>query len=329
MTTIAAVVPQIQQGSEAVQEAARRLRRGDVVVIPTETVYGLAGSTHDPAALARIFALKGRPADNPLIAHVDGIGSAKSLTSSWPSVADVLAKAFWPGPLTMVLPRNQEVPAFASAGLETIAIRVPHHPVAQAILEAAGGPLSAASANRSGRVSPTTAAHVHVDYQGVEDATNLLIVEGGPCEQGIESTVIDLSGDHPRLLRPGTVSRVAIESIIGPLSPDPLPGSQDASPGTRAQHYAPSKPVRACVATELPALLLGDTAKAVIGMAPLSVPPPHTWLQLPNDSFAAGHLLYGLLRQADDSTATKIVVVLPTGDQWEAVRDRLTRASAS
>jgi L-threonylcarbamoyladenylate synthase len=320
-------MPQIQQGPNAVQEAGRRLRQGGLVVIPTETVYGLAGSTHNPDALVGIFELKGRPQDNPLIAHVDSIKSAKRLTSQWPEPATTLTAALWPGPLTIVLPRSQDVPPIASAGLDTLAIRMPNHPVAQQILEAAGGPLSAPSANRSGRISPTTASHVLDDYHDIDAASDLLIIDGGPCDQGLESTVIDLSGSLPRLLRPGTISRGVIEDLIGPLARDPLPSSQDASPGTTLRHYAPSKPVHICQQSSMSALFDQGGNAVVIGPSTIVVPPQYTHLQLPIDPVDAARMLYTLLRQADYPGTTHIIVVLPEGEQWEAVRDRLSRAA--
>lgn len=320
-------MPQIQQGPNAVQEAGRRLRQGGLVVIPTETVYGLAGSTHNPDALVGIFELKGRPQDNPLIAHVDSIKSAKRLTSQWPEPATTLTAALWPGPLTIVLPRSQDVPPIASAGLDTLAIRMPNHPVAQQILEVAGGPLSAPSANRSGRISPTTASHVLDDYHDIDAASDLLIIDGGPCDQGLESTVIDLSGSLPRLLRPGTIGREVIEDLIGPLARDPLPSSQDASPGTTLRHYAPSKPVHICQQSSMSALFDQGGNAVVIGPNTIVVPPQYTHLQLPIDPVDAARMLYTLLRQADYPGTTHIIVVLPEGAQWEAVRDRLSRAA--
>ena len=320
-------MPQIQQGPNAVQEAGRQLRQGGLVVIPTETVYGLAGLTHSPDALIGIFELKGRPQDNPLIAHVDSIESAKRLTDRWPESATTLTTALWPGPLTIVLPRSQDVPPIASAGLDTLAIRMPNHPVAQKIIEAAGGPLSAPSANRSGRISPTTASHVLDDYHNIQAASDLLIIDGGPCDQGLESTVIDLSGSLPRLLRPGTIGRGVLRDLIGPLAKDPLPSSQDASPGTTLRHYAPIKPVHICQQSSMLALLDQGGNVVVIGPRTIVVPPQYTHLQLPIDPMDAARMLYTLLRQADQPSTTHIIIVLPEGDQWEAVRDRLSRAA--
>ncbi|MDP7029680.1 MAG: L-threonylcarbamoyladenylate synthase [Phycisphaerales bacterium] len=319
----------VRQGDhQTVQEAGRRLRQGGLVVIPTETVYGLAACTMRGEAVSEIFTLKGRPGDNPLIAHVLDVPMARTITASWPPQAAALAEAFWPGPLTMVLPRNPAVPAVATAGLDTIAVRSPRHPIAQAILQAAGQPLSAPSANRSGCVSPTRAAHVQDDYAGVAAAERLLVVDGGPCEEGLESTVVDLSGDVARVLRCGTVGRDAIKAVIGSLSPTPPPQSQDASPGTRHRHYAPRKDMVCCQRAAVASVLASGDPASVIALADVPVPPPHTHLALPDNPPDAGAALYDLLRQADAASTSRVVAVIPDRDGWAVIQDRLRRGAA-
>jgi L-threonylcarbamoyladenylate synthase len=321
----------IQGDQPAIDEAVRRLRAGVLVVIPTETVYGLAGRTADAGAIDQIFALKGRPLNNPLIAHVLDATGALSVAAQWPDAAKALAAAFWPGPLTMIVKRHPDVPARASAGLGTIAVRAPQHPVARAILEGVGEAISAPSANRSGRVSPTSADHVRHDYEGVQEASDLLVVDGGPCECGIESTVIDLTSHQPRLLRMGAVLPSQIEAVIGPLVGGSLPTSQEASPGTRSQHYAPAKPVRRVDSDGLGTALAASTSVvSVVGGPEQAVHPPHHHLALAESPEVAARTLYSLLRRADTQASDTIMVVLPPDTPpWQAVRDRLLRASVA
>ncbi|HEX5520066.1 MAG TPA: L-threonylcarbamoyladenylate synthase, partial [Longimicrobiaceae bacterium] len=216
----------------ALARAAAVLRRGGLVAFPTETVYGLGANALDADAVRRIFAAKGRPSYNPLIAHVAGAAAARELVTAWPDAAEQLAAAFWPGPLTLVLPKRAIVPDVVTAGLDTVAVRVPAHPVAHALLAAAGLPVAAPSANRFTQLSPTTAAHVE---RALGDRVDL-ILDGGPTTVGIESTVIDLSGERPVLLRPGSIALDALERIVGPLerpaasaaeAPRPSPGMLD------------------------------------------------------------------------------------------------------
>jgi len=222
--------------------AASLLRAGALVAIPTETVYGLAANAFDAAAVAGIFAAKGRPQDNPLIAHVPDAEQARPLVKSWPAAAQRLAAAFWPGPLTIILQRAESIPAIVSAGLGTLAIRVPAHPAAQAVLRAAGVPLAAPSANRSGSPSPTLARHALADLDGKIAA----VLDGGPCAVGVESTVLDLTGEAPVLLRPGGVPVERLEAALGQsvaLSPAvahaPAAETPAPSPGMKYRHYAP------------------------------------------------------------------------------------------
>lgn len=311
----------------ALDIASERLASGGLVVMPTETVYGLAGSTHDPGALEKIYRLKGRPGNNPLIAHVSGTNEAHGLVHGWNDCCEELAERFWPGPLTMILQRHESVPAIASGGLETLAVRSPSHPVARSLLDRFGGPVSAPSANRSGGVSPTCAEHVLQDYQDMEEAADLLILDGGQCDIGIESTVLDLSGPCPRILRPGRLSVVDLADVLDNVSFE-LTREQGASPGTTTTHYAPHAPVellnreaieqRLGVGDEqVAALLIGGTA------------PTGNVTILDTDPVNFARCLYSALREIDSTTPTRILVELPPpGNQWDAIRDRLQRASA-
>lgn len=298
--------------TEAIAAAVDCLRAHEPVVMPTETVYGLAGATFDPIALKRVFELKGRPADNPLIAHVGSVEEAEALVDGWDDRAKALAAAFWPGSLTLILPRCDDVPAIAAGGRDTLAVRMPEHSVAQALLKAFGGPLSAPSANRSGRVSPTAAVHVQSDYADLEDATELLILDGGPCAVGVESTVLSLADGAARLLRPGSVRLQQLEGVIGPIE-DCVPWAQGNSPGSSPRHYAPQTPVE-----------LVEADAWVSSMGSVDV----VRLVLPVDPDVAQAALYTMLRDADNAGAEALQVKMPPDDpRWRAVRDRLLRAA--
>jgi len=298
----------LEPTAAALVESARVLADGGLVAFPTETVYGLGANALDSAAVERIFTAKGRPADNPVIVHVDDVAAARRLAHDWPSDAERLATAHWPGPLTLVVERAQEVPEVVTGGGGTVGLRVPDHPAALALLRAAALPIAAPSANRSESISPTTAQHV-ADSLGafVED---LIVLDGGPCEVGIESTVVDVTGAAPRVLRPG---HLRIET--GSEAADPVPDSGPArSPGQRARHYAPSKPLYLVDADRLEEELReGDVV-----------------LRLPADPDEAGTRLYAELRRLEaDASVTRILVVRPPGaPAWEAIRDRLQRAAA-
>lgn len=232
----------LKPDAQALEQAAALLRAGELVGMPTETVYGLAGNGLDGQAALKIFEAKQRPADNPLIEHIAHMDQIKTLIrGELPPQAQMLAQAFWPGPLTMILPKSDRVPREVSAGLDTVAIRMPSHPVARALIEQSGLPLAAPSANRSGRPSPTRASHVLEDMEGRIP----LILDGGPCEVGLESTVVELSGATVRVLRPGGVTPEMIEQVLGGVWVDesvlkPLqPGQVVRSPGMKYRHYAP------------------------------------------------------------------------------------------
>jgi L-threonylcarbamoyladenylate synthase len=294
-----------------IAEAIAILRAGGVVAIPTETVYGLAAHALDARAVEKIFAAKGRPRGNPLIVHVATVEQARALSSPWPDAGDALANTFWPGPLTIVVPRAAVVPDIVTAGGPTVAIRIPSHPVARAIL-ASGLPLAAPSANRSNSISPTTAQHVDLDID--------LVVDGGPTTAGIESTVVHL--DPPRLLRPGTITPAEIEAVIGPIARS----GTDAilpSPGMMERHYAPRAilEVRDDDAARVAELRAAGVRVAWIAFDGSDV-------IMPRDAGAYASRLYAVLHDLDASGVERIVVAaLPASDEWLGIRDRLTRAS--
>jgi L-threonylcarbamoyladenylate synthase len=219
----------------AIREAASLIRSGQLVAFPTETVYGLGGDGLNPAALSRIYAVKGRPPDNPLILHVASQEQLLSMAAEVPDIAYILMRTFWPGPLTLVLPKTPQVPDLATGGLPTVAVRMPDHPVALALIQHAGTPLAAPSANRSGRPSPTTAQHVLDDLDGAIP----LILDGGPTAIGVESTVLDTTCTPPVILRPGGITREALEAVVGHLQEVAGVAQRQRSPGTRYRHYSP------------------------------------------------------------------------------------------
>jgi L-threonylcarbamoyladenylate synthase len=309
-------------------EAAALLRRGGLVAFPTETVYGLGALALEPLAVRAIYAAKGRSPANPLIVHVLGEDDARPLLTRWPLEARQLAARFWPGPLTLVLPRTALVPDEVTAGGDTVAVRAPSHPAARALLQRVNAPLAAPSANSAQHVSPTSAAHVLRDLNGRIDA----VLDGGRCPVGIESTVLALDAGAPRLLRAGAVTRAEIEELVGPIEVGPRPGAAVAqSPGQQHRHYAPATLVRlaepadlAVAVTNLPGrigvLLRGDTpAPAAAAVA-----------RLPADPAGYARGLYAALRDLEDADCNAIVVEqVPAGDEWDAIRDRLSRAAAA
>jgi len=321
-------MPNLETASEAaVAAAADRLRAGEPVAFPTETVYGLGADTFNEAAINRVYALKGRPADNPLIAHVLDAEGARRVAAVWEDRCELLARSCWPGPLTIVVPKAAGVPEIATAGWPSIAVRAPAHPVARRLLKAFGGPISAPSANRSGGVSPTTAGHVADDFAGHAD---LLVIDGGPCALGIESTVVDLTGDVARLLRPGTVGIEQLRAMLGEVAaPDPV--AQAASPGTSLRHYAPRAPTAIVDAAALAGRLAEASAPTtVLCFDAADVPPPHRAIEMPATPQAYAARLYAALREADRARPEGILVVSPPSVEglWKAIGDRLQRATA-
>jgi L-threonylcarbamoyladenylate synthase len=310
-------------GPEAVAAAAAALAEGDIVGMPTETVYGLAADATRGEAVARIYEAKGRPAFNPLIAHVPGLAEAEA-HGFFDADARRLAAAFWPGPMTLVVPFRQgsEVSALARAGLDSLALRAPSHPVAQALLRAFGRPLAAPSANPSGRVSPTTAAAVAA---GLGQAV-ALVLDGGPAEVGLESTIVECRGGPPRLLRPGGVTREAIEAALGRPLAEPETGALRA-PGLLASHYAPAAAVRLAAAT-----FAAD--EAVLAFGPMARPaliPPERYLNLSpaGDLREAAANLFEALRRLDATRPAAIAAApIPGHGLGEAINDRLLKAAA-
>lgn len=308
---------------ENLVRAAERLRAGGLVGMPTETVYGLAANALDEAAISRVFALKGRPKDHPLIVH---LASAAQL-GQWSAAADDraarLAEALWPGPLTLVVKKARAVPAAITGGQPTVALRVPAHPVARALLELFGGGLAAPSANRFGRVSPTTAAHVAGEFPGAD----LLVLDGGASVVGLESTIVDLSGTTPRVLRPGGVAREQLQEVLGEAVAVGPGAAAPRVPGSLASHYAPGAPTILVATSELLATL--DEASAVLAMRPAPAGFAGAWVQLPADPRGYGAGLYAALRQLDAERPARLLIErVPDDPSWLAVRDRLERASA-
>jgi L-threonylcarbamoyladenylate synthase len=307
--------------STSIRQAAEVIRAGRLVAFPTETVYGLGANALDAAAVERIFAAKGRPKSSPLIVHVASIEMARDLAGEWPQRAETLARAFWPGPLTLVVRKRADIPAMVTAGLDTVGLRMPAHPVALELLRASGLPIAAPSANRFTELSAVTAEHVRASLGDVVD----MILDGGACSVGIESTVLSVADEESVLLRPGIVSVADIEALIGPVrrASDPHEGAHQ-SPGQHARHYRPRKPLF-LVDAEGP-LPRGRGA--------------YLWRLTPRDAIRAIQMpsgvadyaarLYGTLHELDHSDVEWIAVErLPEDAAWEAVADRLQRAATN
>jgi L-threonylcarbamoyladenylate synthase len=311
-----------------VGEGARRLAAGEAIAFPTETVYGLGADATNEAAVAKIFALKGRPADHPLIVHFADPAQLAEWALEIPEEASRLAERFWPGPLTMILRKARRVPGTVTGGQDTVGLRCPSHPVAQALLRefarVGSGAVAAPSANKFGHVSPTTAQHVRDEFG---DA--LFILDGGACEVGLESTIVDLSRGSPVLLRPGGIAREELESVLGRPVASRDAGAPRAS-GTLDAHYAP----RTALALVDPGMLDAELAMpSNIAVLALREAPLHarvtSWITGPFDAARYGHDLYANLRTLDSSGAKRIVVESPPRiAAWEAVNDRLMRAAA-
>jgi L-threonylcarbamoyladenylate synthase len=306
-----------------VEAAARLIRDGELVALPTETVYGLGADATNERAVAKIFEAKGRPKFNPLISHVTGADEARRYVR-WNDTAEKLAAKFWPGPLTLVLPRSKDsiIALLTTAGLDTVAIRAPDHPLAQALIRAAGRPIAAPSANRSGSVSPTRAEHVR---ESLGDRVKM-ILDGGPCTVGVESTVLDLTTGRPTLLRPGGATREAIEAAIGPVAvSDALPSGDTPlkSPGQLASHYAPSVPVRLGATT-----VAADEGLLAFGPSPLAGARTSLNLSPAGDLGEAAANLFAHLRALDAQKPSRIAVMpIPETGLGLAINDRLRRAA--
>ncbi|RYX82966.1 threonylcarbamoyl-AMP synthase [bacterium] len=315
--------------------AASRLQNGELVAFPTETVYGFGANALDSQAVEQIYITKGRPSYNPLIVHVASLEEARKLASRWPENAQKLAETFWPGPLTLVVPKAPEIPGIISAGLETVALRVPAHPVALELLRATGLPLAAPSANKSGEVSPSRAQHVTQSL-----GEDIWVLDGGSCEVGIESTVVDVSGNDVAVLRPGTLSRRQIEKVVGPLveandSPE-AEGAPRRSPGTLEKHYAPRARVHlysTIIDAAFHAPLLASGQKiGVLPSEPTTLGRQFDTIErvMPSDPATYARELYGALRDLDEAGVALILVEdVPGHSAWEGVRDRLKRAAKS
>jgi L-threonylcarbamoyladenylate synthase len=318
----------------SIARAIELLRGGGVVAFPTETVYGLGADALNETAVARVFRIKGRPLDHPVIVHLARAADLADWAREISPAARTLAEAFWPGPLTLIVKRNREVPDAVTGGQDTVGLRVPEHPVAQALLEAFAGDgaerglcgLAAPSANKFGRISPTTAAHVRADLGDEVD----LILDGGPAEVGIESTILDVSGDAPAILRPGAITTGAIERVLGVLPSAPGAESPRA-PGTRPAHYAPRAKVRLVRRVELLETLASHKGQR-IGVLALEVTVPRLapGLQRVVPAIAAryAHELYANLRALDAQNVNQILIEAPPrSPAWTAINDRLARAT--
>jgi L-threonylcarbamoyladenylate synthase len=318
----------------AVRRAAELLRAGEVVALPTETVYGLAANALDAAAVAKIYQAKGRPAQNPIIVHVAGGELVRRCVATWPAVAEDLARAFWPGPLTLVLPKAREIPGIVTAGGATVGVRWPSHPFIQAVIRECGFPLAAPSANRSGQLSPTNAEHVRKQLGGCIP----LIVDGGQSQVGIESTVVDLTTRPPTVLRPGMIHDESLIAVTGDLVGSrrlPASGGEPLrSPGLLEKHYAPK--------ARLVVLSWRDTAElksrlphpgaGVHVVAHTNIPAAEGFAGVsvvPHDPEAFARALYAELHRCDEAGAEWIVVeAVPEAPLWRAIADRLKRAAA-
>ena len=304
-----------------VRRAAEILRRGGLVAFPTETVYGLGADASSAAAIERLYRVKGRPAHHPVIVHFRSADEAFLWCRDTPSAARLLAEKFWPGPLTLVLKRSDRAKDFITGGQDTVGLRVPSHPVARQLLETFGGAIAAPSANRFGRVSPTTAAHVREDLGQDVD----LVLEGGPSDIGIESTIVDLSTGAPVVLRPGRISSEELRTVLPALSQKTADSPRHS--GGMERHYAPRTPARLVPSYDLDK----EIARLQEKVAVLAFSRPDErvdyWVRMPREPDAYARKLYGALRELDSAGCEGILVEAPPdAPEWAAVRDRLRRA---
>jgi len=309
-----------------IEEAVEALRAGDLVVFPTETVYGLGANASNPVAVRKIFEVKGRPPDHPVIVHLDDPRYLRRWVSQVPPVAEQLAQRFWPGPLTLILPKADSVNDIVTGGQDSIGIRVPSHPMAQQLLNAFGGGIAAPSANRYGRLSPTKPEHVRDEFG---DAVRV-ILDGGDSPIGLESTIVSCLDNVARLLRPGFITRSQLEQVVGALA---VGGIAPRSPGDRALHYAPSTPLEIVASDDLEVrageYVARDEKVAVLAMRPPLHTQRHmTWINAGKKPDTYAHNLYAHLRTLDRIGCERIFVQsLPDGEKWAAILDRLQRAS--
>lgn len=310
--------------TDAIARAAAILDSGGLVAFPTETVYGLGADAANPEAVRRIFEAKGRPADHPVIVHVADAVDLGAWARTVPETARQLAHAFWPGPLTLIVARAAGVSDTLTGGQDTVGVRVPSHPVAQALLRAFGRGIAAPSANRFGRISPTTSDHVRAELGERVD----LVLDGGQAEVGIESTIVDVSGERPALLRPGMIGAAQLEAVLGQPLSRPTHESPRVS-GALAAHYAPSTPLTLLAARDVDALAISSRRIVILARRPAPETACATWIEAPIDATGYAHDLYARLRVLDAGGFERIVVEMPPDDPaWAAVRDRLTRAAA-
>lgn len=322
----------MSEAAHDIRTAAELLRKGRLVAFPTETVYGLGADAFNEGAVRAVYEVKGRPPINPLIVHVSGPEMARRVVLAWTDEADALARAFWPGPLSIVLPRARSLPGIITAGGPNVAVRCPDHPVALALLFEFGGPLVGPSANPSGTVSPTRAEHVRQAFPGPE----VHVLDGGACRGGIESTVLSLAGDVPRILRPGLISAAEIERVLGErvemAGAAAAPGAQLESPGLLARHYAPHTPARLFDSRDWPGVLDEDRGvrAAVLTFGRREVPAPHVGFEMPTNAEEYAAAMYARLREADAAGAERVLIERPPVESalWEAIADRLRRATA-
>ncbi len=311
-----------------IEEAVLLLNAGELVAFPTETVYGLGADARNPLAVARIFAAKGRPVSHPLIVHVSGLAAAREWSADLPDAARRLAEAFWPGPLTIVLPKAADVPAGVTGGQSTVALRAPAHPVARALLAAFGGGIAAPSANRYGRISPTRAADV---YEELGDRV-ALVLDGGDCEVGLESTIVACLDGRVTLLRPGAVSRSQLRDVVGPIAD--ADATAPRAPGRDRSHYAPRTTLAIIESGKLQseierALATGERLAVLARSAAPLVADQLVWRQLGTRPAEYGRALYAALRELDRAGAARILVEdVPADEPWAAIADRLKRAAA-
>jgi len=312
-----------------IQRAVEALRAGALIALPTETVYGLGADASNPEAVRQVFAVKGRPSGHPLIVHLASAEAMDTWAREVPPAARALAAQFWPGPLTLVLHKAPHVPSEVTGGQDTVALRVPAHPVARAVLEAFGGGIAAPSANRYGRISPTTADAVRED---LGDAV-AVVLDGGPCEVGLESTIVSCLDDTVSVLRPGRVTHEDIERCVGPL--EPRPGHVPRVPGSTRSHYAPLTPLTLVGSEDLTETVRQfEDEGLTVGVLALRARPsalrPRMWVVARQAPDAYGQDLYAQLRALDKVGADRLVVERPAeGPLWTAVHDRLRRAAAT